>query len=102
MNLRPRRESKEIAGLFRFKPFDNSERIADTLAQWHGVDRPKMFRENKTSKSPRVSALEERVSQQGSIMSSARSRGGGSAGSVDRGSHLVGASLQSLGRSSPF
>lgn len=41
MNLRPRRESKEIAGLFRFKPTDTAERIADTLAQWHGVDMPK-------------------------------------------------------------
>lgn len=32
LNLRPRNEDKELAGTFRFKPVDTSERIADALA----------------------------------------------------------------------
>lgn len=41
LNLRPRNEEKELAGYFRFKPADTSERIADTLAKFHGVKMPK-------------------------------------------------------------
>ena len=44
LNLRPRNQEREIAGLFRFKPVDTSERIADTLADFHGVGMPKQFR----------------------------------------------------------
>ena len=57
MNLRPRNEGKEIAGVFRFKPVDTTERIADTLSAWHGVDMPKHHRERQTSNSPRNSSL---------------------------------------------
>ena len=55
MNLRPRNEVKEIAGVFRFKPVDTTERIVDTLSAWHGVDIPKQHREKQVSKSPRGS-----------------------------------------------
>ena len=67
LNLRPRDQEKEIAGLFRFKPVDTSERIADTLADFHGVEMPKQFRQEKPN-SPKRKGFNKRNSSQGGLI----------------------------------
>lgn len=86
LNLRPRNEGKELAGTFRFKPVDTSERIADALASYHGIKMPKQYRQDR-SRSPVNISIDEGSLMQDSIISDSKSR---TAGSVDRGSSMVG------------
>ena len=51
MELRPREESREIAGNFRFRPNGDSERVAEQVAINRGTKLPKSIRFNASKRS---------------------------------------------------
>ena len=55
MNLRPREEAKELSRSFRFKPTNEAERIAETVAINNGTKMPKSFMKSKRSITTRLS-----------------------------------------------